>query len=70
MAKLLPPDVFLRAYGNDKCRRDVASMLENSGYTVAIFPSGKKQLRRGDEVISEFNICWKPATAAAKYIQY
>lgn len=55
MAKVMPADLFLRAYGNFACKLDVAQWMEKEGYHVALHPCGKKELRRFDEVIATFS---------------
>jgi hypothetical protein len=52
MAKVMPPELFLRAYGNHKCKIDVAQWMEKEGYHLAIHVDGTKELRRFDEVIA------------------
>lgn len=55
MAKVMPPDLFLRAYGNFACKLDVAQWMEQNGYHVAVHPCGKEELRRFEEVLATFN---------------
>lgn len=51
-AKVMPPELFLRAYGNADCQKDVAEWLTKEGYAVAIHSDGRKELRRGEEVLA------------------
>ena len=38
LSKLMPPDLYLRAYGNNKCKLDVAKWLQREGYLVEDYP--------------------------------
>lgn len=55
MVKLMPPDLFLRAYGNFACKLDVAQWMEKAGLHLEVHLSGKKELKRFDELIATFN---------------
>ncbi len=52
LAKVMPPELFLRAYGNVNCKMDVAEWMEKEGYHVAIHVGGRKELRKFDKVIA------------------
>lgn len=55
MAERMPPELFLRAYGNTDCMVSVAEWLEKEGYELAIYPWGKKELKRRGVVLSVFD---------------
>lgn len=55
MAKLMPPELFLRAYGNFACKLDIAQWMEKEGLHLAVHPCGKKELRRFEEVVATFS---------------
>jgi hypothetical protein len=56
MAKALEPNVFLRAYGNDSCKQDVASKLQSLGFHIRQYTYKPDiELWRGEEMISSFN---------------
>lgn len=55
LVKVMPPELFLRAYGNSKCQSDVQAWMEKEGYRVAIHPDGRNELRRGEEVLATFD---------------
>lgn len=52
MVKLLPPEMFLRAFGNDECKRSVHDVLLGMGVMLCCYPDGRQELRRGNEVLS------------------
>jgi len=51
-AKVLPPDIFLAAYGDLACKQRVSAYLKEEGYEMALHPCGKRELRKGDSVIA------------------
>ena len=54
MASILPPDMFLRAYGNDECKRDVSRFLEENGYALFEHPD-RIEIRKHNEVLSTYS---------------
>ena len=47
-ARHLPSEVYLRAFGNDACKQDVAHHLQAHGFVRRIYPD-REELWRGDE---------------------
>ena len=54
MAKRLSPDVFLRAYGNQNCKQDVARILEENGWELRCYPNGDEELVIQGKVVSKY----------------
>lgn len=52
LAKRLEPDVFLRAYGDGKCKQDVVKILEEEGFLLKEHPDGRTELTQNDQVLS------------------
>lgn len=58
LSALLEPDVFLRAYGNDQCRSDVARVLAEKGISIRKFESDPytTELWQNGKLISTFKV--------------
>ena len=58
MAKEMPPELFLRAYGNKACRQEIIQWLVDNGYYVCFFQSRPfyLEIRKGDKVIASTNL--------------
>lgn len=54
MSGLIEPDLFLRAYGNDECKKTVAFELAKLGFDLAFHPSGKVELRKDGKTVSVY----------------
>lgn len=52
MAKVMPPELFLRAYGTFKLKSEVAQWIKENGFIVEEHP-GCYKLKQNDRVISE-----------------
>lgn len=53
MAQRMPPDIFLRAYGNEECRKSANEWLEKNGYFLKQYPD-RLEILHNEEVIGEW----------------
>jgi len=49
-SKHLPPEIYLRAYGNNACKHDVAQILQEQGFILHKWPD-REEAWRGDELL-------------------
>lgn len=63
MAKLMPAEMFLRAYGNHRCKLDVVQWLKENGYELRKWPDLRVELVKDGTVLSEWYPYFKPPYA-------
>lgn len=54
ISKHLEPDVFIRAYGNAKCKKEVATILEAKGFELHYCPDGRDELWVNGKLLSKY----------------
>lgn len=53
MSKILPPDIYLAAYGEKTLQR-VADYLSENGFELAFHPDGKLEIRQNNNVLATY----------------
>lgn len=58
LANELPPEIYLKAYGNEKCKKEMANWLTANGYCLHRSPYlTVTELRKGDVLIGRLTLC-------------
>lgn len=55
MAKVMPPDLFLRAYGTLDCKRDAAQWVRENGHMLKIHPD-RHELWQHNHLLNTFRL--------------